>query len=132
MSGRLGTAAQTGGGGGAHLDQSGVQVDVVRHDDGAHDAHGLGHLDGPAALAGRQEHPPEQLRLVGSHPHVLGRHRAAGRSEELLELLGARAPVSTATLGPRRASSGATGELVSDGWRRDLTGPAVAVPGSRR
>lgn len=43
--------------GGAHLDQGRVQVDVVGHDDGAHNAHSLSELDGAAAFTLGDKHP---------------------------------------------------------------------------
>lgn len=56
---------------GAHLDQSRVEVDVVRHDDGSDDPHRLSQLDGPTALTVWNKHPLQQVRLVWSHCHVL-------------------------------------------------------------
>lgn len=61
--------------GGAHLDQGRVQIDVVRHDDGAHDAHGLSELGRTAALTLRHEHPLQQLALVWTHHHILDQSR---------------------------------------------------------
>lgn len=48
-----------------------MQVDVVGHDDGANDAHGLQQLSLAAAGAGRQEQPSEQRSLSGAGHHVL-------------------------------------------------------------
>ena len=55
----------------SHLDESGVEVDVVGHDHGPHDTDSLAHLDGAAILAVRHEHPHQQLALVWAHCHVL-------------------------------------------------------------
>ena len=59
-----------------YLDESGVQVDVVRHDDGPNDAHGLKQLLGPAVLAVEDEESAHHLGLVRGHHHVL-RHSKA-------------------------------------------------------
>jgi len=44
----------------------------VRHDDGAHDPHGLLQLRRAAVLAVRDEEPLQQLLLAGSYCDVLG------------------------------------------------------------
>ena len=59
-----------------YLDESGVQVDVVRHDDGPDDAHGLQQLLGAAVLAVEDEESAHHLGLVWGHHHVL-RHSKA-------------------------------------------------------
>lgn len=85
----------------AHLDQSRVEVDVVGHDDGPDDPHRLSQLDGPAALAVRKEHPPQKLRLVRSHRHVL-----RDRKEPLHRSGGSAGAPGAVDLGflPRRTS----------------------------
>lgn len=55
----------------AHLDQGRVQVDVVGHDDGADDAHGLQQLRPAAAGARGQEQALEKRYLGGTCHHVL-------------------------------------------------------------
>ena len=67
----------------AHLDQGGVQVHIVRHDDGPHDAHRLLQLRGAAAAALGDEQPPQQLLLVRPHRHVLRADGGAGLSSAL-------------------------------------------------
>lgn len=66
---------QGGGGHGevAHLDQGRVQVDVVRHNDGTHNADSLGQLDRATALTLGHEHSLQQLALVWTHHHILDR-----------------------------------------------------------
>lgn len=54
------------------LDQGGVEIDVVRHDDRAHDAHGLQQLLPPAAAAVGEEYALQHLRLDRPYHHVLG------------------------------------------------------------
>lgn len=56
----------------AHLDQGGVEEDVMGHDDGPHHAHGLQQLLPPAARAVGQENAPQHLQLRRPHHHVLG------------------------------------------------------------
>lgn len=48
-----------------------MQVDVVGHDDGANDAHGLQQFRLAAAGAGRQEQPSEKRSLSRTCHHVL-------------------------------------------------------------
>lgn len=55
----------------AHLDQGGMQVDVVGHDDGANDAHGLQQLGLATACAGGQEQALKQCSLGRPCHHVL-------------------------------------------------------------
>lgn len=55
----------------SNLDQCRVQIDVVWHDDGAHDPYCLLQLIGPTALTVRQEHPLQQVPLVWLHHYIL-------------------------------------------------------------
>lgn len=52
-----------------------MQIDVVGHDDSAHDPHGLLQLHGPATFTVRQEHALQQLPLVRLRHHILSQAR---------------------------------------------------------
>ena len=54
-----------------HLDEGGVQVHVVRHDDGPYQPHSLQQLAGPTALAVGDKQPLQHLALVWGHCYVL-------------------------------------------------------------
>lgn len=71
----------------AHLDQCGVQVHVVGHDDSTHDPHGLLQLRRSAVLAVGDKEPLEQLLLVGSDGDVLGTREERGCVSAVLWVL---------------------------------------------
>lgn len=62
------------------LDQCRVQIDVVGHDDGAHDSYGLFQLGWAAAGTVRQEHPLQQLPLVWLRQHILKQNKSKNTS----------------------------------------------------
>ena len=62
-----------------YLDECRVQVDVVRHDDGADDANRLQQLVRAAVLAVEDEESAQHLSLVRSHHHVLHNNTACLR-----------------------------------------------------
>lgn len=64
----------------AHLDQGRVQVDVVGHDDGANDAHGLEQLGLAAARTGGQEQAPKKCSLSRPRHHVLRGGASSGHA----------------------------------------------------
>lgn len=54
-----------------YLDQSRMEVYVMRHDDGSDDPNSLSQLDVPTALTVWNKHPLQQVRLVWTHCHIL-------------------------------------------------------------
>lgn len=56
----------------SHLDQGGMEEDVMGHNDGTDDAHGLEQLLSPAARAVGQENALQHLHLPRPHHHILG------------------------------------------------------------
>lgn len=59
----------------SNLDQCRVQIDVVGHDDGAHNSHSLLQFRWATTGAVGQEHPLQQFPLVWLHNHILKQNK---------------------------------------------------------
>lgn len=78
----------------SNLDQCRVQIDVVWHDDGAHNSNSLFQLRWTTAGTVRQEHPLQELSLVWLHKHIL-KHTQKQNTEVIQSQTGHSAVIIT-------------------------------------